>query len=72
MEKTVQIPPLPGMVILKLVVWSDRPEDRDQDPGDFLRIIHHYFDYNFDEILEKHNDIFPEEELDELKIAARV
>ena len=71
-EKIVQIPPLPGMVILKLVAWSDRPEDRDQDPGDILRIIQHYFDYNYDEILEKHNDIFPEEEFDELKIAARV
>ncbi|MFO8147019.1 MAG: hypothetical protein R6U03_06480 [Gillisia sp.] len=71
-KKIVQIPPLPGMVILKLVAWSDRPEDRDQDPGDILKIIQHYFDYNYDEILEKHNDIFPEEELDELKIAARV
>jgi len=71
-EKLVQIPPLPGMVILKLISWSDRPEDRDQDPGDILRIIQHYFDYNYDEILEKHNDIFPETEIDELKIAARV
>lgn len=74
-EKLVQIPPLPGMVILKLVAWSDRPEDRGQDPGDILKIIKHYFDYNFDEILEEHNDIFPEGELDEtgkFKIAARV
>lgn len=57
-EKIVQIPPLPGMVILKLVAWSDRPEDRDQDPGDILKIIQHYFDYNYDEILEKHNRLF--------------
>jgi predicted nucleotidyltransferase len=74
-EKLVQIPPLPGMLILKLVAWSDRPEDRGQDPGDILKIIKHYFDYNFDEILEEHNDIFPEGELNEtgkLKIAARV
>ncbi len=71
-EKLVQIPSLPGMVILKLIAWTDRPEDRDQDPGDILRIIQHYFDYNYDEILENHNDIFPEGELDELKISARV
>lgn len=71
-EKLVQIPPLPGMVILKLIAWSDRPEDRDQDPGDILKIIEHYFDYNYDEILEHHNDIFPEGELDQLKISARV
>lgn len=74
-EKLVQIPPLPGMIILKLVAWSDRPEERGQDPGDILKIIKHYFDYNFDEIVEQHNDLFPEDELDEtgkLKIAARV
>lgn len=71
-EKLVQIPPLPGMVILKLIAWSDRPEDRAQDPGDILKIIEHYFDYNYDEILEYHNDIFPEDELDKSKISARV
>ncbi|WP_286761799.1 hypothetical protein [Salegentibacter sp. UBA1130] len=74
-EKLGQIPPLPGMIILKLVAWSDRPEDRGQDPGDIFKIIKHYFDYNFDEILEEHNDVFPKGELDEtgkLKIAARV
>lgn len=71
-EKVVQIPPLQGMVILKLISWSDRPEEREQDPGDILRIIQHYFDFNNDEILENHNDIFPGGELDELKISARV
>ncbi|WP_166962118.1 hypothetical protein [Yeosuana marina] len=72
-EKFVQIPSLQGMVILKLIAWSDRPEERDSDLGDILRIIEHYFSLNLDEIVEYHNDIFPEEgELDQLKIAARV
>lgn len=72
-EKSIQIPSLPGMVILKLIAWSDRPEERDNDLYDILRIIEHYFDLNFDEIVAHHNDIFPEEaELDQLKIAARV
>lgn len=72
-EKSVQIPSLPGMVILKLIAWSDRPEERDTDLYDILRIIKHYFDLNFDEIVEHHNDTFPEEgNLDQLKIAARV
>ncbi len=72
-EKSLQIPSLSGMVILKLIAWSDRPEDRDNDLYDVLRIIEHYFDHNFDEIVEYHNDIFPEEDdLDQLKIAARV
>lgn len=71
-DKMAKIPPLPGMVVLKLVAWSDRPEERDTDPGDILKIIDHYFEHNFDEIVEFHNDIFPEENLDRLKIAARV
>ena len=61
------------MIILKLIAWSDRPEERDNDLYDVLRIIEHYFDLNFDEIVEKHNDTFPEDDdLDQLKIAARV
>ncbi|MCB0743492.1 nucleotidyl transferase AbiEii/AbiGii toxin family protein [Galbibacter orientalis] len=72
-EKSVQIPSLPGMVILKLIAWSDRPEERDSDLYDILRIIEYYFDLNFDEIVEHHNDTFPDDDdLDQLKIAARV
>jgi predicted nucleotidyltransferase len=72
-EKSVQIPSLPGMVILKLIAWSDRPEDRGNDLYDILRIIEHYFDLNFDEIVEHHFDTFPDDDkLDQFKIAARV
>lgn len=72
-EKSLQIPSLPGMVILKLIAWSDRPEERDNDLYDILRIIEHYFDLNYDDILEHHHDTFTEVEIfDQLKIAARV
>lgn len=72
-EKSLQIPSLPGMVILKLIAWSDRPEDRGNDLYDILRIIEHYFDLNFDEIVEHHFDTFPDNDmLDQFKIAARV
>lgn len=72
-EKSIHIPSLPGMVILKLIAWSDRPEERDNDLYDILRIIEYYFDYNYDEIVEHHNDTFPEDgELDQLKVSARV
>lgn len=71
-EKIVNIPPLPGMIILKLVAWSDRPEERENDLADILRIIEHYFDHNFDEIVESHNDTFGDKELDQLLISAEV
>jgi len=71
-ESIAQIPPIEGMVVLKLVAWSDRPEERDTDLTDILRIIEHYFDIKFDEIVEHHNDTFPEGELDQILVAARV
>lgn len=72
-EKSVQIPTLEGMIVLKLIAWSDRPEGRDSDLYDILKIVEHFFDINFDEIAEHHNDTFPEEgDLDQFKIAARV
>jgi predicted nucleotidyltransferase len=71
-DKIVNIPPLPGMIILKLVAWSDRPEERENDLTDILKIIEHYFDHNFDEIVEHHYDTFQEDGFDQLLIAAEV
>lgn len=72
-EKIAAIPSLPGMVILKLVAWSDRPEERTDDLPDILKIIEHYFEIAYDEIVEFHNDLFPEEEdMDLILIAAEV
>lgn len=68
----VNIPPLPGMVILKLVAWSDRPEERENDLSDILKIIEHYFDYDFEDIVEFHYDTFSEDKFDKLVIAAEV
>lgn len=71
-EKVVNIPPLPGMIILKLVAWSDRPEERENDLADILNIIEHYFNLEFDEILEFHNETFPRDDFDQILIAAEV
>jgi len=71
-EKIANIPPLPGMVILKLIAWSDRPEERENDLSDILRIIQHYYNLKWDEILEKHYDTLDKEPFDQLLIAAEV
>jgi predicted nucleotidyltransferase len=49
------------MIILKLVSWSDRPEERENDLADILMIIDHYFDHFFDEIIKFHVDLFTED-----------
>lgn len=70
-EKFAQIPPLHGMVVLKLIAWNDRPEERDNDLKDILLIIKEYFDINSNEIYDHHFDTFPEE-FDKIMVAARV
>lgn len=71
-EKIVNIPPLPGMVILKFIAWSDRPEERENDLSDILKIIEHYYYLKWDEIVEKHFDILDKDVFDQLLIAAEV
>ena len=71
-EKIANIPPLPGMVVLKLIAWSDRPEERENDLTDILRIIQHYYNLKWDEIVEKHFDTLDKDPFDQLLIAAEV
>lgn len=71
-DKIAHIPPLPGMVILKLISWSDRPQERQNDLTDILRIINHYYFFAWDEIVEVHHDIFDYEIDDHKMIAAEV
>lgn len=71
-EKIIHIPPLPGMVILKLIAWSDRPEERGDDLSDILKIIQHYFDLHQDENYEQHVETLLQEPFDKMLIAAEV
>ncbi len=71
--RTVQAPPLPGMVILKLVAWSDRPEKRGNDLYDVIKIIDHYNDIEYEANMMEHFDLIPEEdEFDERMFSARI
>lgn len=71
-DKIARIPTLPGMTILKLIAWDDRPEDRTDDLTDILSIIKHYFDIRWDEIIGQHYDTLQNEPFDHLRIAAEV
>ena len=58
---------LPGIVILKLIAWDDRPEVRKDDIDDIAEIIKNYFHLNDEKIFEHHSDLFTDEiELDEI------
>lgn len=71
-EKIAHIPSLPGMVILKLISWSDRPEERENDLSDILKIIQHYYTLAWNEIVEHHHDTLDMEPFDQQLIAAEV
>ena len=70
-EKIANIPPLAGMVILKLIA-SDRPEERENDLSDIFKIIEHYYALKWDEIVEIHYDTLDKEPFDQKIIAAEV
>lgn len=55
-----------------MIAWSDRPEERVDDLSDILKIIEHYHDLKWDEIVEKHYDLLINERYDELLISAEV
>lgn len=69
-EILAQIPSLEGIVILKLIAYSDRPEDRENDITDILDVISKYYDLEWDDITNKHFDLLDVEDLDELKVAS--
>lgn len=63
---------LPGIVLLKLIAWDDRPEKRRDDILDISHILSHFFDIYQEIIWEKHNDLFDVEDKSLSMIAVRV
>ncbi len=63
---------LPGIVILKLIAYDDRPEKRRDDIKDISDILNHFFNMYDNEIWENHSDLFADENADLRHIAARV
>jgi predicted nucleotidyltransferase len=63
---------LPGIVLLKLLAFQERPEIRRDDIKDISKILKHFFDMYADEIYEKHNDLFGGQDINLEWIAARV
>lgn len=55
---------LSSIVLLKLIAYDDRPEQRAKDGRDVASIIEHYFDLQADHIYEQHADLFGEAEED--------
>lgn len=63
---------LPGIVLLKMIAWDDRPEARRDDIKDISDILHHFFNMYDNEIWENHHDLFGDADADLKHIATRV
>lgn len=63
---------LPGIVLLKMIAWDDRPESRKDDIKDISDILNHFFNMYDHEIWENHSDLFGDEDVGLKYIAARV
>lgn len=63
---------LPGIVLLKLIAFDDRPEVRRDDIKDISDILKHFFDMYDDEIFNNHNELFEDKNDNLLHIAAQV
>lgn len=63
---------MPGIVLLKMIAFDDRPEHRRDDIKDISDILNYFFDMYDEEIYTNHLDLFGEEEFDLKELAARV
>ena len=65
---------LPGIIVLKLMAWNDRPEIRRDDIIDISDILKHFYRMYDENIWTYHNDLYQDEKniMPELHIAARV
>ncbi len=69
---TFEVATLPSIVLLKLISFDDRPEQRLKDPGDIASIIQNYFDLQSDNIYENHTDLFDNTDFTLQKAGARI
>ncbi len=63
---------LPGIVVLKLIAWDDRPDVRRSDIKEISNILEHFFSMYDTEIWDSHYELFEGEETKLEHVAARV
>lgn len=61
---------LPGIVLLKLIAYDDRPERRQKDAQDIGNILNNFFELYENLIFENHSDLFGNEQQELLNISS--
>jgi len=69
----IRVASIPGLTILKLVSWADRPQARARDALDLAHILERYLDAdNYNRLLEAHADLTEIENFDYVGSGARL
>lgn len=68
---TVEVVSLPALGLLKVIAWDERPRERVHDAQDLCFILRKYFDVGLDTIVERHADLFDEDDFNRPIVSAR-
>lgn len=69
---SVEFASLVGIFLLKLVAWSERHIDGNKDADDMAFILNNYLSINQDRVIEKHADLYNDDEFDTRTAGARL
>lgn len=58
LDIAIPIVSIESIVLLKLIAWHERPENRTHDIPDIAHILQHYFEVSSELIYNDHNDLF--------------
>ena len=69
----IRVASIPGLTVLKLVSWADRPQDRSRDAADLAYILENFLDAgNLERLYEEHLDLVEIEGFDYIRAGARL
>lgn len=63
---------LPGLILLKLIAWDDRPEARRDDIIDISELLSHFSSMQQELIWDQHNDLYLDDDNTEMDIVCIV
>lgn len=67
----VEVVSLPALGLLKLIAWDERARERAHDAQDLCFLLRQYFDVRLDTIVERHSDLFDEDDFNRPIVSAR-
>jgi len=68
---SISVSPVEGIIILKFIAWSDKPDSRSKDLEDIAFLLKHAWEFYEEEAYQKHLDLF-DDDFEINKTAARI